>query len=100
MRHDVRNASPFQASKHDRFRFLEPSLRFRVIDAESLVVIDVIGGAAAETHDQPAFRYMVDEGDLFRHADRVVQCHLRDREADLRVLCGGRQRCGELIGST
>jgi hypothetical protein len=41
--------------EHDRFGFFEPRLRLGVIDAEALVIIDVVGGTAAQSDDQPAF---------------------------------------------
>jgi hypothetical protein len=33
--------------EHNRLGFLEPALRLGMIDAEALVVVDVVGGASA-----------------------------------------------------
>ena len=66
-----------------------------VIDAVALIVVNVVGGAAAQSDDQPALADVIDQRELLGHADRMMQRHLRHREADLRALRGGRQRGGE-----
>src|SRR5437588_47276 len=46
--------------KHDRLGFIEARLRLVMVDAEALVIIDVIGAAAAEPDDEPPFRQIVE----------------------------------------
>ena len=48
-----------------------------MIDAEALVIIDVVGGAAAEPDDEPALGDVVEHRQLLGEADRVMQRHLR-----------------------
>ena len=75
--------SPSPGGEHDGFGLLKARLGLVVVDAVALVVVDVVGGAAAQTDNQPALADIVDKRELLGHADRVVQRHLRDREADL-----------------
>ena len=81
--------------EHDRLGLLEARLRLGVVEAVALVVVDVVGGAAAQPDDQPALADVVDQRELLGHADRMMQRHLRHREADLRALRCHRQRCRE-----
>ena len=49
---------------HDPFGLVEPRLRFVVVDAETLVVVDVVGAAAAEPDDQSALQQVVEQRNL------------------------------------
>jgi hypothetical protein len=80
---------------HDVFGFDETLVRFRRLDAVALVVVDVVRSAAAKSHHQPALADVVDQRHLLGHADRMVQRHLRDREADLDLFRARRERRGE-----
>ncbi len=44
--------------EHDRLGLLKPSLRLGVIDAVTLVVVDIVGRAATKPDDQPALADM------------------------------------------
>ena len=81
--------------EHDRLGFLEASLRLGVVKTVTLIVVDVVGGTASQPDDQPTLADVVDQRELFSHPDRMMQRHLRHREADLRPFRGHRQRCGE-----
>ena len=85
----------FPGLEHDRFGFFEPRLRFGVIDTETLIIINIVSGAAAKSDDQAAFGQVIDKRDLFRHPDRMMQRHLRHSETDFRMMRRGRQRGGE-----
>ena len=66
-----------------------------MVDAETLVVVDVVRAAAAEPDDEPAFRQIVDDGELLGEADRVMQRGLQHGEAERGALERDRQRAGK-----
>ena len=78
--------------EHDGLGLLEARLRLGVVEPVALIVVDVVGGAASQPDDQPSFADVVDQRQLLGHADRMMQRHLRHREADLRPLRRHRQR--------
>ena len=57
-------------------------LRLVMVDAEPLVVVDVVGAAAAEPDDEPPFEHIVEQRHLLGEPDRMVQRGLQNREAD------------------
>src|SRR5262249_17281067 len=65
-------------SEHDPFRLLEACLRLLMVEPVALVVVNIEGGAAAETNDEPPLAHMVDERELLGEADRVVERGLED----------------------
>jgi hypothetical protein len=69
--------------EHEGLGFLQPCLRFGMFDPVALIVIDIVGCAAAETDKQPATAQVVDQCQLLGKADRVVQRRLKHSEADL-----------------
>jgi len=79
----------------DVLGLVEAGLRLVMVDAEALVIIDVVGAAAAEPDDEPPLRQMVDDCELLGEADRVVQRGLQDREAERGALQRDRQCAGK-----
>ena len=66
-----------------------------MVDAKALVVIDVVGGAAAEPDDQPPLGDMVEHRELLGEAHRMMQRGLHHGKADRRASrCGG-ERAGK-----
>ncbi len=84
----------------DLLGLVEARLRLMVVDAKALIIIDVVGGAAAEADDEPALEDVVEHRQLLGEPDRVVQRHLQDREADFAVPGGGGERAskGDRVG--
>ena len=76
---------------HDVFGFDQPLIGLRRINAVALIVVNVVGGTTTQPHDKTTLADVVDQRHLLRHADRVMQGHLRDREADLNAFGAGRQ---------
>src|SRR5271166_6705684 len=81
--------------EHDRLGLLEARLSLGVVEAVALIIVDVIRGAAPQSDDQPSLADMVDQRELLGHADRMMQRHLGDREADPDSLRRYRQRGGK-----
>jgi len=50
--------------EHDCLGFIEARLRLVMVDAEALVVVNVIGAAAAEPDDEAPFRQIVEQRHL------------------------------------
>jgi len=69
-------------------------MRLRGVNPITLVFVDVVCGAAAQTDDQPAAAERVQQRDLLGEADRMMQRDLRHGEAnpDLSGACGDRGR--------
>ena len=76
-------------------RLLQALLRLVMVDAEALVIVDVVRGAAAETDDEPPFGDVVEERQLLCEADRMMQRRLHDREPDLAASRRSGQRTGK-----
>ena len=80
---------------HDLFGLDQAVVRLLRIDAVALVLVDVERRAAPEPDHDPASADVVDQGHLLGEADRVVQGHLGDGEADVDLLRAGGKRGGE-----
>ena len=80
--------SPVQAAWRIDFGFLQAFRGLVRVDIVSQVIIDVIGGATAKADDQAAVEQVVEERHLLGEADRVVERHLCDGEADPGVVYG------------
>ena len=80
---------------HDLLGLVEPRLGFVMVDAKALVIIDVVGRAAAEPDDQSPLGEVVDDRDLLGEADRMVQRHLQYREAEFGAAGRGGKRAGK-----
>ena len=80
---------------HDRLDLVEPRLRLVMVDAEALVIVNVVRAAAAEPDDQPAFEQVIEQRHLFGEPDRMMQRGLDDGEAEPRVTQRGGQRAGQ-----
>ena len=83
---------------HDVLGLEQPLVGLARVDAIPLVVVDIVGGAAAEADDQASPADIVDQRHLLGQADRMVQRHLRHREADLDALGARGERGGERHG--
>lgn len=68
--------APRPRPEHDRLGFIKTRLGLVMIDAEALVVVNVIGAAAAEPDDEPAFHQIVEERHLLREPDWMVERRL------------------------
>src|SRR5215471_6482405 len=55
----------------DPLRLLQPVLRLVMIDAETLIIVNIVRRAAPETDDEPPLRDVVDDRQLLCKADRV-----------------------------
>src|SRR5882724_1757148 len=66
-----------------------------MVDAETLIVVDVVGGTAAEPDEKATLGHVVEDRQLLSQSDRMMQCRLHDRKADLGMPGRGRQRAGE-----
>src|SRR4029453_6589882 len=58
--------------EHDPLGLEQARMRLRGIDAVALVVVDVVRGAASESHEQPPAADVVDQSHLLGHPDRMV----------------------------
>ena len=85
---------------HDVLGLVRRSCASVMVDAEALVVVDVVRGAAAEPDDQPALADVVEKGHLLGEADRVMQSGLDDRKADLLRCVAAASAPAKVIGST
>src|SRR5438477_10950836 len=79
----------------DRLGLVEAGLRLVVVDAETLIIVDVVGAAAAETDDELPLGQIVEDRKLLGQADRVMQRGLQDGEAEGATLQRDGQRAGE-----
>ena len=91
----VLECAAFESAGHDRLGLVEARLRLVVVDAETLIVVDVVGAAAAQPDDQPTLGQVVEHRDLLGEAHRVVQRGLDHREAERGALQRDCQRAGE-----
>ena len=64
------------------FRLFQALLRLVVINTETLVIINVVGRAAAEPDNEAPLGDVVEDRQLLGEADRVMQRRLYDRKAD------------------
>ena len=78
----------------DVLGFVQARLCLVMIDAEALIIVDVVGAAAAEPDDEPALGQIVENGDLLGQPDRVMQRGLQDRKAERAAF----QRDGQCAG--
>src|SRR5205823_4755417 len=67
--------------KHDRLGFIKARLRLVMVDAKTLVVVNVVGAAATEPNDEPPFEDIVEQRHLLGEPDRMVQRGLEHGEA-------------------
>src|SRR5271169_6847 len=79
----------------DPLGFLQTCLGLVMVDAETLVIVDIVGGAAAETDDEAPLSDIVEDSQLFGKTDRVMQRGLHDGKADLAVPGRGGQCAGK-----
>ena len=79
----------------DRLGLVEPPLRLPVGNAETLVIVYVIGSAAAEPDDKPSFTEVTDQRELLGEADRMMQRGLDDGKADRAAPRRGREGGGK-----
>ena len=70
---------------------LQPRLGLVVVDAKTLIVVNVVGRAAAEADNQTALGDVVEDRQLLGQADRMVQCGLHDGKAELGAPGSSRQ---------
>ena len=66
-----------------------------MVDAESLVIVNIVGGAAAKTDNEAPLGDVVEDSQLFGKADRMMQRGLHDCKADFAVPRRGGQCAGK-----
>src|SRR5215472_3532205 len=79
----------------DLLDFLQTRLGFMMVHAEALIIVNIVGGATAETNDQAPLGNVVEDRQLFGKADRMVQRSLHNCEANFAVTRRGRQCAGK-----